>query len=138
MSTLGAVLVACAVVAAGCFQYRGPAAPGGVSGGGGGSNGSSGVVGTWSRTIVLQSDTNNFTTSQTTWTFTTGGACERTVVTNSVQLGYPDAVTTTCTYTLAAGSVTIMLAGATQPVTFTVQVQGDTLTLGGEPFLRVT
>lgn len=131
---LGLVLVM--VTGAACFQYGGVAGPGGTGTGGGGS-GASDLVGTWSRTIILQSDMSDYQTSQTTWTFAGGGSCQRVVVTYSVVLGYPDSVTTACTYTTTAASVTIMLAGATQPVTFTVQVQGDTLTLSGEAFVRV-
>ena len=47
------------------------------------------ITGTWRRTLVVQTQT-DVITSETTWLFSSNGACQRTVVTNSVLQGFPE------------------------------------------------
>ncbi len=79
----------------------------------------------------------DYTTSETTWSFVADATCRRLVVTTTLSAGFPDSVATACTYALGMNDVTILLADASQPVTFSVYVHGDTLDLGGVPFVRV-
>ena len=110
----------------------GPAGTGGA-GSGGGTSGQS-LVGTWRRTLILQTP-DDITTSETTWLFAPGGSCERIVATTTVSAGYTDTVRSPCGWSVAGTTVTIRYDGAGM-AQFTWAVQGSTLFLNGVPFQR--
>jgi hypothetical protein len=114
------------------FDTAGPGEAGMV--GSGGSTATS-IVGTWRRTLVVQT-TDDVLSSETTWVFSSDESCERTVVTTSVLAGFPDTVRSPCSYTLAGPAITIRFDGTTGSVTFTAVVGRDTLTLDGVEFAR--
>jgi hypothetical protein len=100
------------------------------------STGGSAITGTWRRTLVVQTST-DVITSETTWTFSVGGGCQRTVVSNSVLQGFPETQVSPCSYTLAGGQVTISYSGTSGSVSFSVSVSGNSLFLGGVQFMRI-
>ncbi len=77
-------------------------------------------------------------TSETTWVFTAGGSCERTVVSRSLAAGFSDTTRQGCTYELSGDRLTITFAGTGGTATFTARVSGDSLFLDGVEFRRVT
>lgn len=107
-----------------------------LSGSGGGNNTSlPAIAGTWRRMVILQTQ-NDVVTSETTWIFSAGGGCERTVVSHSVAAGVPATQRSSCSYQLASGRVTIQF-GSGGPVQFTVSVGSNRLFLSGVEFTRV-
>ncbi|MBI4503174.1 MAG: hypothetical protein HY700_18715 [Gemmatimonadetes bacterium] len=110
--------------------------PTAVGGGTGGGTPGQVITGTWRRTLVVQTQT-DVITSETTWLFATGGACERTVVTNSVLQGFPETQRSPCSYTVAGSTATIHFDGTSGTVSFSVFVSGNKLFLGGVEFVRI-
>ncbi len=76
-------------------------------------------------------------TSETTWLFSGGGSCRRTVVSNSVLEGCPRTQVTPCSYSVAGGRVTVRYDGSSSDVSFSVVVSGNTLFLNGVEFSRI-
>jgi hypothetical protein len=115
---------------------RSPTGPGsGTTVGGASGATTSALVGTWRRVETLRT-TMDITTTETTWTFSAGGGCQRTVTTSQVSVGTPFTTTSTCTYTLRGSTVSIAYDGTTGTVSFSVAVSGSTLLLNGVPFNR--
>jgi hypothetical protein len=86
--------------------------------------------------VVVQTQM-DVVTSETTWVFSTGGGCQRTVTSTSLVEGFPRTTVTTCSYGVSAGRVSITFSGSTSPVSFTVLMSGNTLFLDGQQFTRV-
>jgi hypothetical protein len=76
-------------------------------------------------------------TSETTWVFSAGGGCQRTVVSSSLVEGIPRTQVSPCSYSLAGGRVTVSFTGTSGSVSFSVSVSGNTLFLDGVQFTRV-
>jgi hypothetical protein len=116
------------------FQFPtgiGEGASGGQPGGG-----SSAIAGTWRRTLVVRTQT-DVITSETTWIFSAGGGCQRTVVSNSVLQNVPVTQVSPCSYTLSSGRVTIRFDNTSGSVSFAVALSGGSLFLDGVPFARI-
>ena len=94
------------------------------------------ITGTWRRTLVVRTPT-DVVTSETTWIFSTGGGCQRTVVSNSVLQDVPVTQVTACSYSLASGRVTVRYEGTTGSVSFAVSTGSGSLFLDGVEFTRI-
>ena len=94
------------------------------------------LAGTWRRTLVVQTAT-DVITSETTWMFSAGGGCQRTVVSNSVLQDVPTTQYSPCSYSVAGGVATIHFDGTSGTVAFSVLVSGGKLFLGGVEFQKI-
>ena len=112
-----------------------PETPGAIGGGGGG--GGSALVGEWSRTLIFTADDGDIHSSRTIWWFDADGSAERWVIATSVSTGFADTVTAAALWDADGVRVTIEYQPpATGAVTFDYTVRSDTLTLGGDTFVR--
>lgn len=112
--------------------------PTGILGGGGGANATT-IEGTWRRTLVFFDDFGFLHSSETTWTFAAGGAAERTIVTTNITLEESDTTVTTGRWRLDRSNVVIEFAApSTGTITLEVRLQGTSLFLAGQEYLRVT
>jgi hypothetical protein len=110
-----------------------------VEGGGGGSTATPSIVGTWQRTLVFFDDFGFMHSSETTWTFETGGLAERTIVTTNVTLGASDTSVTEARWRLDGTNVVIdFTAPSPGTITLEVRAQGASLFLAGQEYLKVT
>lgn len=133
---LGILLLATFAMGA-CLDSGGPlaAAPPGAIGGGG--SGDSALVGEWSRTLLFTTDDGDIHMSRTIWSFDADGSAERWVIATSVAAGFADTVTAAALWDADGVRVTIEYQPpATGTVTFDYTVRSDTLTLGGDSFVR--
>ena len=113
--------------------------PGLEGGSGGGVAASPAIVGTWQRTLVFFDDFGFMHSSETTWTFETGGLAERSVVTTNVTLGASDTVITQARWRLDGTNLIIDFTAPTPgTITLEARVQGTTLFLAGQEYLRIT
>jgi hypothetical protein len=109
-----------------------------LTGAGGGSNTIT-IDGTWRRTLVFFDDFGFMHSSETTWTFETGGAAQRTTVTTNVTLGVADTTLTEARWRLEGSNVVIeFTAPSPGTITLDVRLQGTSLFLAGQEYLRVT
>jgi hypothetical protein len=97
---------------------------------------SSPIAGTWQHTLIVRTQT-DIITSETTWIFSAGGGCQRTVVSTSFVEGIPLTTRVSCSYHLVNGTVTIQFSSGGPPVSFGVQLSGGHLFLGGTEFVRI-
>jgi hypothetical protein len=104
-------------------------------GGSGSATSGSSIAGTWRRTFIVQT-TDDVITSETTWLFSQGPGCERTVVSSSVLLGTAQVQRSPCTYQVGSGRVTVQFQVG-GPVSFSANVSGGRLLLDGVEFARV-
>ncbi|HEY5544889.1 MAG TPA: hypothetical protein VIK50_02445 [Gemmatimonadaceae bacterium] len=105
---------------------------------GGGTNTTT-IEGTWRRTLVFFDDFGYLHSSETTWTFETGGAAQRTIVTTNVTLGAADSTLTLARWRLDGSNVVIeFTAPSPGTITLEVRVQGTTLFLAGQEYQRVS
>jgi hypothetical protein len=110
-----------------------------VTGGGGGSSASAAIVGTWQRTLVFFDDFGFMHSSETTWDFAAGGTAQRSVVTTNVTLGASDTTFTEARWRLEGTNLIIdFTAPATGTITLEARVQGTSLFLAGQEYLRIT
>lgn len=108
-------------------------------GGGGGSTASPAITGTWQRTLVFFDDFGFMHSSETTWTFEAGGLAERSIVTTNLTLGASDTSFTDARWRLDGTNLIIdFLAPSTGSITLEVRLQGNSLFLAGQEFLRIT
>jgi hypothetical protein len=114
--------------------------PGTLEGGtGGGTAASPAIVGAWQRTLVFFDDFGFMHSSETTWTFATGGLAERTIVTRNVTLGAADTAFTEARWRLDGTNLTIdFTAPSPGTITLEARVQGTSLFLAGQEYLRIT
>jgi hypothetical protein len=111
----------------------------GVPAGGGGGNTTTSIEGTWQRTLVFFDDFGFLQSSETTWSFETGGAATRTVVTANVTLGAADTSLTTARWRVEGTSVIIDFTSPSPgTITLEVRVQGNTLLLAGQEYERIS
>jgi hypothetical protein len=97
------------------------------------------IEGTWRRTLVFFDDFGYLHSSETTWTFTTGGLAERTVVTSNVTLGAADTSLTQARWRVDGSNVIIdFTAPSPGTISLEVRVQGTTLFLAGQEYQRVS
>lgn len=139
---VAAVLVAALALGA-CVDGGALSAPdtstatGGGTGVGGSGDGGSSLVGEWSRTILFTADDGDIHTSRTIWWFDADSSAARWVIAASVAAGFADTVTADALWDADGRRVTISYEPpATGTVTFDYSVRADTLTLGGEVFVR--
>lgn len=105
---------------------------------GGGANAIT-IEGTWRRTLVFFDDFGFLHSSETTWTFAAGGSAERTIVTTNITLEESDTTVTTGRWRLDGSNVVIEFEPpGTGTITLEVRVQGTSLFLAGQEYLRVT
>ena len=106
--------------------------------GGGGTAASPAIIGTWQRTIVFFDDFGFMHSSETTWTFETGGLASRSVVATNVTLGASDTVVTEARWRLDGTNLIIdFTAPSPGTITLEARVQGSSLFLAGQEYLRV-
>lgn len=141
-----ALLFSVATLSATACDY-GPVYPAGfrrqagtIGGGtGGGTSSSPAIVGAWQRTLVFFDDFGFMHSSETTWTFETGGLAERSVVTTNVTLGVADTTITEARWRLDGTNLIIDFTAPTPgTITLEVRVQGTSLFLAGQEYLRIT
>ena len=110
-----------------------------VEAGGGGGTTTTTIDGTWQRTLAFFDDFGFLHSSETTWSFGTGGTATRTVVTTNVTLGAADTSVTTARWRVEGTSVIIdFLAPSPGTITLEFRLQGNTLFLAGQEYERVT
>jgi hypothetical protein len=113
--------------------------PIGIQGGGSGPSTTTTIEGTWRRTLVFFDDFGFMHSSETTWTFETGGLAERTIVTTNVTLGAADTTLTQARWRVDGSNVVIeFTAPSPGTITLSIRVQGTTLFLAGQEYQRVT
>ena len=114
--------------------------PGTLEGGTGGSTSSnSAIVGSWERTLVFFDDFGFMHSSETTWTFETSGLARRTIVTTNVTLGASDTAITEARWRLDGTNLIIdFTAPSPGTITLEARVQGTSLFLAGQEYLRIT
>lgn len=142
---LTALLLCVATLAATACDY-GPTYPvgfgrkGGTIGGvGGGTNASPAIVGSWQRTIVFFDDFGFLHSSETTWTFETGGLAERSIVTANETLGAADTAFTEARWRLDGTNLIIDFTFPSPgTITLEARVQGTSLFLAGQEYLKIT
>ncbi len=140
---LVALLISVATLAATACDY-GPVYPAGFrrSGtleGGGGTAANQAVVGSWQRIIVFFDDFGFMHSSETTWTFETGGLAERSIVTRNVTLGAADTAVTEARWRLDGTNLIIDFTSPSPgTITLEARVQGTSLFLAGQEYLRIT
>jgi hypothetical protein len=105
-----------------------------------GTSGSSeaALVGEWETVVVIEVP-GDLQTWTTTWRFDADGTCRRTIVTESLAEGFPRATVRTCTWTTAAGEITIAFTGG-GALTFHYSFAGfspDRLVLDGYEYHRL-
>jgi hypothetical protein len=106
---------------------------------GGGSTATAQIEGTWRRTLVFFDDFGFMHSSETTWTFETGGAATRTVVTTNVTLGASDTSLTTARWRTEGTNVIIDFTSPSPgTITLEVRIQDGTLFLAGQEYERIT
>jgi hypothetical protein len=97
------------------------------------------IEGTWRRTLAFFDDFGFLHSSETTWTFETGGAAQRTIVTANITLGVADTLLTQGQWRLDGSNVVIELtAPSTGSITLEVRIEGTSLFLAGQEYQRVT
>lgn len=113
--------------------------PIGIQEGGGAPSTTTTIEGTWRRTLVFFDDFGFMHSSETTWTFETGGLAERTIVTTNVTLGASDTTLTQARWRVDGSNVVIeFTAPSSGTITLAIRVQGTTLFLAGQEYQRVT
>lgn len=111
----------------------------GGSGGGSGSSASSAIVGSWQRIIVFFDDFGFMHSSATTWTFQTGGLAQRTIVTSNITLGAADTAVTEARWRLEGTNLIIDFTFPSPgTITLEARVQGSSLFLAGQEYLKIT
>lgn len=107
--------------------------------GSGGPSTSTSIAGTWRRTLVFFDEFGFMHSSETTWTFATGGTAQRTVVATNVTLGAADTLVTEARWRIDGTTLTIeFTAPSPGTITLDVRVQSTTLFLAGQEYQRVT
>jgi hypothetical protein len=97
------------------------------------------IEGTWQRTLVFFDDFGFLHSSETTWTFETGGLAQRMIVTTNVTLGAADTSLTQARWRIDGSNVVIDFTAPTPgTITLEVRVQGTTLFLAGQEYQRVS
>jgi hypothetical protein len=142
---LTAVLFCVATLAATACDY-GPTYPvgfrrqeGTIGGGGGGSSASPAIVGSWQRTIVFFDDFGFLHSSETTWTFEVDGLAERSIVTANETLGAADTAVTEARWRVEGANLIIDFTFPSPgTITLEARVQGTSLFLAGQEYLKIT
>ena len=119
---------------AGCDVRVRPATAPAATGGGSGT--AAAIVGTWRRVLLVEHDGGDLTRSTTTWTFTTGGTCERAVETFTLSAGFADTARQACSWSVEGATLRIAYGGSAPPASFSWHIEGGTLYLSGIPFTR--
>ena len=110
-----------------------------VRAGGGGTSAGTALVGAWQRTLVFFDDFGYMHSSETTWTFDAGGEAERSVVTTNVTLGASDTSFTLARWRLEGTNLIIDFTAPTPgTITLEARVQGASLFLAGQEYLRIS
>lgn len=95
------------------------------------------LVGGWSRTVIFTAGDGDVHSSETIWHFRSDSTADRTVVATSVAAGVADTVVATALWEASGSQVTITyLPPDAGTATFEYSVHADTLTLGGQDFVR--
>ena len=111
----------------------------GILQGSGGPAVSLSIEGTWRRTLVFFDDVGFVNSSETTWTFEAGGSASRTSVTANVTAGISDTSVTLARWRIEGTNVIIdFTAPSPGTITLSFRVEGTTLFLAGQEYLRVT
>jgi hypothetical protein len=110
-----------------------------TGGGDGGTDASASIVGIWQRTLVFFDDFGFMHSSETTWDFSTGGTAERSVVTTNITLGASDTTFTEARWRLEGTNLIIdFTAPSSGTITLEARVQGTSLFLAGQEYLRIS
>jgi hypothetical protein len=113
--------------------------PIGIVTGGGGPLTTTTIEGTWRRTLVFFDEFGFMHSSETTWTFETGGTAGRSVVTTNVTLGASDTTFTQARWRVDGTNVVIeFTAPSPGNITLAFRLQGTTLFLAGQEYERVS
>ncbi len=135
----------CALVTVCCLAAceAGPVAPVGRGStgpvAGSGPTAATGIAGTWRRTLVFLDEFGFLHSSETTWTFTADGGAFRAIVTRNHTLGAFDTSVATARWRLDGGNLIIdFLTPSPGTIVLEVRLQGTSLFLAGQEYLRVT
>jgi hypothetical protein len=113
--------------------------PIGLVSGGGGPLATTTIEGTWQRTLVFFDEFGFLHTSETTWTFQTGGGAQRSVVTANVTLGAADTLLSLARWRVSGTTVIIdFTTPSPGSITLEFRVQGTTLFLAGQEYQRAS
>lgn len=135
---LAAIALTATACDTGAFEPVGRRPIGGLEGGGGATTTTS-IEGTWRRTLVFFDDFGYLHSSETTWTFSTGGLAQRTVVTTNVTLAASDTSLTQARWRVEGSNVIIeFTAPSPGTISLEVRVQGTTLFLAGQEYQKVS
>ena len=105
----------------------------------GGDGNTATIEGTWQRTLAFFDDFGFLHSSETTWTFEAGGAAQRTIVTANITLGVADTTVTEGQWRVEGSNVVIELTSPSPgTITLEVRLQGTSLFLAGQEYLRIT
>lgn len=109
-----------------------------LEGGGGGTAASPSIVGRWQRTIVFFDDFGFLHSSETTWSFETGGLASRSVIAANITLGAADTIFTEARWRLDGTNLIIdFTAPSPGTITLEARVQGTSLFLAGQEYLKI-
>ena len=112
---------------------------GGGNGGGGGGGGGSVLLGSWQTHFLIQTS-NDIQRHSVSWTFNTGGSCQRVVEIYSTLQDQTLTTTVNCTFRSGGGQVDITYEGRSSAVTFSWTLEHfspDRLILDGVTYDRI-
>jgi hypothetical protein len=111
---------------------------GGVTPGGGGGTQATGLVGQWTRAILLQGPDGDIRESRTTWDFRADRSAVRSVTAWNWTTGYYDTVYSVAQWSTSGSTMTIVyITGSGGTLTLAYRLDGDVLTLGPDQYARV-
>ncbi len=100
---------------------------------------STALAGTWRRNLVFIDDLGYLHSSETTWTFVANGTALRTIVATNHTLGAFDTSVTSARWRLDGTNLTIeFVAPSPGSIVLEARVQGDSLFLAGQEYLRIS
>jgi hypothetical protein len=97
-----------------------------------------GVVGLWTRVVVITDNEGTAHSSRTTWEFRSDGSAVRTVVTQNLSAGISDVISANATWHTDGSTLVITFRPPnTGTSRFSFFVFGNVLTLDGRDFVRI-
>jgi hypothetical protein len=110
---------------------------GGVTPGGGGTQ-ATGLLGQWTRAILLQTPDGDIHESRTTWEFRADRSAIRSVTAWNWTSGYYDTIYSVAQWSTTGSTITIVyIAGSSGTLMLDYRINGDVLTMGPDQFARV-
>jgi hypothetical protein len=105
---------------------------------GGGSTQGSGLLGQWTRAILVQTPDGDIHESRTTWEFRADRSAIRSVTAWNWTDGSFDTVYSVAQWSTSSSTITIVyIAGTSGTLTLDYRINGDVLTMGPDQYARV-